>query len=235
MSAPLLPGNATALERAAAQALAQIERVPVPLRALWNPDTCPVDLLPYLAWTFSVDRWSSTWPESAKRAAIKAAYFIHAHKGTIGALRRAVEPLGYLVQVTEWWQTQPEGVPGTFNLELGSSERGITEEMYAALERLIDDAKPVSRHLTSLAISLESSFEAYTGVAVIDGQDTTIYPYSPRELAAAGLLYVAAVGQDVTDTTIYPLGWQDETALTRLATDGAQRLTEAGFLRIVEL
>ena len=62
MAARLLPGNASELERLAAEALAQIERVPVPIRDLWNPDTCPVALLPYLAWAFSVDRWSQAWP-----------------------------------------------------------------------------------------------------------------------------------------------------------------------------
>ena len=50
MAARLLPTNASELERLAAEAFAQIERVPVPLRDLWNPDACPVELLPYLAW-----------------------------------------------------------------------------------------------------------------------------------------------------------------------------------------
>ncbi|MGC6821114.1 phage tail protein I, partial [Pseudomonas aeruginosa] len=50
---PLLPRNASELERLAAQALAEIQRVPIPLRTLCNPDTCPANLLPYLAWAFS--------------------------------------------------------------------------------------------------------------------------------------------------------------------------------------
>src|SRR5690606_31567944 len=140
MTTCLLPGNATELERNAAQALAQIQRVPIPLRELWNPDTCPVELLPYLAWAFSVDRWSQAWPESAKRAAIRAAYFIHAHKGTIGALRRVVEPLGYLIEVLESWEEVPAGVPGTFRLLIGVLDTGIDEAMYQELTFLIDDA-----------------------------------------------------------------------------------------------
>ncbi len=60
----------------------------IPLRTLYNPDTCPVHLLPHLAWAWSVDRWDPEWPESVKRAAIKASFYIHKHKGTIGALRR---------------------------------------------------------------------------------------------------------------------------------------------------
>lgn len=203
--ARLLPGNATALERNAAQALAQIERVPVPLRELWNPDTCPVALLPYLAWAFSVDRWSSAWPESAKRAAINAAYFIHAHKGTIGALRRVVEPLGYLIEVQEWWEEVPLGVPGTFRLLVGVLDTGITEDMYSELGFLIDDAKPVSRHLLGLAISLEVRGNSYLGVAAVDGETLTVYPYAPGpiEVSSPALLFGGAE-HSIDTMSVYP-------------------------------
>lgn len=145
MARPLLPGNATALERLATQALAEIERVPVPIRDLVSPERCPVALLPYLAWAFSVDRWEAGWSEATKRQVIRSAWFVHAHKGTIGALRRVVEPLGYLIRVTEWWQTTPTGPRGTFALDIGVLDSGITEAMYESLTLLIDDAKPLSR------------------------------------------------------------------------------------------
>lgn len=195
MAARLLPGNASELERLAAEALAQIERVPVPIRDLWNPDTCPVALLPYLAWAFSVDRWSQSWPESAKRAAIRAAYFIHAHKGTIGALRRVVEPLGYLIEVREWWEEVPLGVPGTFRLLIGVLDSGITEEMYQELTWLIDDAKPLTRHLVGLAIGLEVRGTTYLGAAVTEGDTLTVYPYDPGpiEVSSPSLLFAGAL------------------------------------------
>ena len=188
MAARLLPANASELERLAADALAQIERVPVPLRQLWNPDTCPVELLPYLAWAFSVDRWSQAWPESAKRAAIRAAYFIHAHKGTIGALRRVVEPLGYLIEVFEWWEEVPAGVPGTFRLLVGVLDTGITDEMYQELTWLIDDAKPLTRHLVGLAISLDISGMENIGVVLTSGDDLDIYPPASRDIEVSGPL-----------------------------------------------
>ncbi len=65
------------------------------------------------AWACSVDRWDDAWPESIKRGTIKAFYFIDKHKGTIAAVRRVVESLGYLIRITEWWQTTPPGAPGT--------------------------------------------------------------------------------------------------------------------------
>ena len=90
----LLPVGSSPLEVAAARACADIENTPVPLRHLWNPDNCPANLLPWLAWAFSVDRWDESWPEETKREVIRSAWFIPAHKGTIGAVRRVVEPLG---------------------------------------------------------------------------------------------------------------------------------------------
>lgn len=76
----LLPTGSSPLEVAAAKACAEIEKTPVSIRELWNPDTCPANLLPWLAWSFSVDRWDDKWPEATKRAVIRDAYFIHCHK-----------------------------------------------------------------------------------------------------------------------------------------------------------
>ncbi|AZF57440.1 MULTISPECIES: phage tail protein I [Pseudomonas] len=200
----LLPANSTPLERQAAQALAQIQRVPIPLRQLCNPDTCPVELLPYLAWAFSVDRWDGKWSEAAKRAAIRSSHYIHSRKGTIGALRRVVEPLGYLIEVLEWWQTTPNGVPGTFAIKVGVLETGITEEMYQELTWLIDDARPVTRHLTGLAISLETTGSIHIFASTYDGDEIDVYPPVLRDIEITGV--IGAVGREHTIDTLetYP-------------------------------
>ena len=134
----------------------------------------------------SVDRWDSTWLESTKRAAIRASYVIHSRKGTIGALRRVVEPLGYLLEVIEWWQTVPLGVPGTFALKVGVLDTGITEEMYQELTFLIDDAKPVSRHLTGLAISLETTGSLNLYTCLYEGEVIDVYPPASRDIEVSG-------------------------------------------------
>ncbi|WP_426136346.1 phage tail protein I [Pseudomonas sp. PWP3-1b2] len=200
----LLPGNATPLERQAAQALAQIQRVPIPLRQLCNPSTCPVELLPYLAWSFSVDRWDSKWTESAKRAAIRSSHYIHSRKGTIGALRRVVEPLGYLIEVLEWWQTIPNGVPGTFAIKVGVLETGITEEMYQELTWLIDDARPLTRHLTGLAISLETTGTLFIGASVYEGDELSVYPPMQRDIDVSGVIALGGREHHIDTMDIYP-------------------------------
>lgn len=189
MSDRLLPVGSSPLEVAAAAALAEIQRVPVPLRTLWNWRTCPVNLLPYLAWALSVDRWDETWPGD-KAQCLCLLVFVHQHKGTISALRRVVEPLGYLIEVREWWKLNEE--PCTFRLVVGVLDSGITEEMYQELERLIEDAKPASRHLTGLAISLSSTGELYVGAACYHGDALTVYPYLPEEIIVGGGIYPAS-------------------------------------------
>lgn len=197
----LLPLNSTPLERGIEATFA--ETTLIPLRALYNPDTCPVHLLPHLAWAWSVDRWDPAWPEPVKRAAIKASFYIHKHKGTIGALRRVVEPLGYLIEVLEWWQTLPEGVPGTFALKVGVLDTGITEEMYLELERLIDDAKPVSRQLTGLAISLETQGNLNISVALYEGDVIDVYPPVMRDIEVTGSFGVVGREHSVDTLDVY--------------------------------
>ena len=194
----LLPINSTQLERAMEATF--FEKTIVPLRDLYNADTCPVHLLPHLAWAWSVDRWDYRWTEATKRAAIKASYYIHAHKGTIGALRRVVEPLGYLIEIIEWFNMRPEGIPGTFALKVGVLDTGITEEMYQELERLIDDAKPVTRHLTGLAISLETQGVLNFCVALYVGVEMDVYPPVMRDIEVTGSFGV--VGREHTIDTL---------------------------------
>lgn len=198
----LLPLSSTQLERAIEAAMA--EKTEIPLRTLFNPDTCPAHLLPWLAWTWSVDRWDTRWTEAVKRSAIRSAFYVHAHKGTIGALRRVVEPLGYLIEVLEWWETKPEGVPGTFALKVGVLDTGITEEAYLELERLIDDAKPVSRHMTGLAISLETQGAINIGVAVYEGDVIDVYPPVQRDIEVTGYISVAGREHSIDTLDVYP-------------------------------
>lgn len=182
---PTLPPNTTPLERAVAIACAQIVDIPVPIRDLSNPDRCPVALLPFLARYFSVDRWDEAWPEPVKRNAIKAAFYIHKHKGTIAAVRRVVESMGYLSKIVEWWQTAPKGQRGTFSLEVGVQDKGITEALYIEMARLIDDARPLSRHLKELRISLDLKIQSYSGVLINDGDEIDIYPWPCDESPSA--------------------------------------------------
>lgn len=179
MSNSLLPPGSSALERRLAQACSGISDLNVPLRDLWNPWKCPAKFLPYLAWAFSVDRWEETWTETAKRQAVSDAFWIHQRKGTVAAVKRVIESLGYLMTIEEWWEVADPA--GTFRLEVELNEIGITEAMINELERIIGDAKPVSRHISQLTLSTTTKGTAFVGAAVVEGGIITVYPdgYEP--------------------------------------------------------
>lgn len=91
----LLPPNANPHEHALDDACARLGAVPVAIVKLWNAQTCPAALLPWLAWALSVDEWDETWSEAQKRAVVTASYTVHGYKGTPYAIRAALMALGY--------------------------------------------------------------------------------------------------------------------------------------------
>ncbi|HBK4601455.1 TPA: phage tail protein I [Klebsiella michiganensis] len=177
----LLPPGSSALERRLAQACSGISDLNVPLRDLWNPWKCPVKFLPYLAWAFSVDRWEETWTEVEKRQEISDAFWIHQRKGTISAIRFVIEKMGYSISIDEWWQVADPA--GTFRLEVDINDIGLTPSMLSDLNRLIDETKPVSRHLAQMNIAAKVNGDIHTGTALCCGEIISIYPedYEPEE------------------------------------------------------
>lgn len=97
MSASLLPPNSTDLERAIAEATARSTDLAVPLRTLWNPEQIRADLLPYLAWAYSVEEeWEFAETEAERRALVASSVELHRYKGTPYAVRRGLQSLGFL-------------------------------------------------------------------------------------------------------------------------------------------
>lgn len=92
----LLPPNKTTVESALAIACAEIDNLsPTALRTLWNPDTCPLAVLPWLAWALSVDEFSSAWPEERQRNTVKESLILHKSKGTPYSIKRMLSLMGY--------------------------------------------------------------------------------------------------------------------------------------------
>jgi len=170
----LLPPGSSALERRLAQACSGISDLNVPLRDLWNPWKCPAKFLPYLAWAFSVDRWDEDWTETQKRQAIIDSFWLHQRKGTIAAVRRVIEDMGFSPSLTEWWQV--DDPVGTFRLEIEVNEVGLTSKSLEELNRLINETKPVSRHVAQLAISTRVTGSVFVGATLYSGEIISIYP-----------------------------------------------------------
>lgn len=90
----LLPSNATQLEQDLELVTLRGTAMPVVMADLWNPDTCPENLLNYLAWSLSIDEWDEAWPEMIKRDICRFAIEVHRYKGTVYAARIALEKSG---------------------------------------------------------------------------------------------------------------------------------------------
>lgn len=174
----LLPPNATGLERALESATSRLSVVPVPVRDIWSPDDCPASLLPWLAWALSVDGWENGWTERQKRDSIKAAYYVHSHKGTAAAMRAALAALGLGLQVIEWWEESPPGPPYTFRVKLSLEQTGITEAELQRAHEVVGTAKNLRSHLAGLDISLVSKAHPSPCIAgaTLTGHAITILP-----------------------------------------------------------
>lgn len=165
----LLPPNSTALERALEQASARLGDVPAPVKDLWNPATCPLELLPWLAWALSADRWEIHWSEAQKREAVARAIELQRKKGTPASLDAVLASFDALLKLTEWFEMQPVGAPHTFTVELplvmadGTTGGFRTSAEFAeAIIRDVSRTKPLRSHFV-----LIQSLAAECGVRVI--------------------------------------------------------------------
>ena len=169
----LLPPNATPQERALSLAIAP--DIDVPVDRLWNPETCPASALPWLAWALSVDEWDASWTEDRKRAVLAASRAVHEQKGTIGALKAALEPLGLEIGITEWWQEDPPADPYTFRGLITVDQEPIPSE--AAFDQVISiakGAKNLRSHITGVDILAKTYAEEFIGGAAWSGEIVTI-------------------------------------------------------------
>lgn len=181
MNSTLLPPSSTAWMRSTEAATARLSGITVAIRTLWTPTACPVDLLPYLAWALSVDRWDKDWPAERKIAVIQRSYWLHRRKGTRAAVRRVIEDMGFSATFAEWFDVGDD--PGTFRLEVDVNEVGLTPKTLDELNRLIGDAKPVGRHLAQMTIAASTRGAVWLGAVILDGEDISVYPpgYEPED------------------------------------------------------
>lgn len=166
MSRHLLPNNRTPLEAALADSCA-LTLDTTPLRGLADSARCPAELLPWLAWAMSVESWSEAADEKQRRALIRQSIPIHKHKGTAGAVRRAMAALGVSVEFKEW--RDYGGAPYTFRLTAWANdnhnpghEQVLSADLYRRLRRVVDDAKNERSHYS---LRLGARFDNALGIA----------------------------------------------------------------------
>jgi phage tail P2-like protein len=97
----LLPPNATPLETGLARLGQRLSAVELPIADLWNPQTCPLPALPWLAWTLSVDTWDTDWTEERKRAITAGAIAAQRRKGSVAVVREALRTIDERLELVE--------------------------------------------------------------------------------------------------------------------------------------
>ena len=114
-----------------------------------------VDLL---AWQFHVDLYEPTLSIDTKRTLVRDSIPWHRKKGTRWAVRRALENLGFVPTIKEWFEPDMGTKPHTFSVSgyykndplhidfLGPDTEGI-------LIRAVEMAKPVRSHLIFLIVA----------------------------------------------------------------------------------
>lgn len=172
----LLPYASTDFEHHLTDELSHNSDLPVQIALINQIDEVGADFLSFLAWQYSVDSWNNDWQPSLQRELIKQSFHQHQIKGTIAAIRQILHKFGYEATFTEWWQANPPLPAGSFTLELSTAGLELSESVYLELNRLINDAKPVSRHLTNLRINLTPRADVYLGVGVQIGDCIEILP-----------------------------------------------------------
>lgn len=173
----LLPYNATDQERALAETTARISDVPVIVREVWNPDTCPENVLPWLAWAFSVDDWDSNWTTAQKRQSIKNSVQSQRIKGTIGAVKNQLAALGVNVEVREWFAQDPIGAPYTFEIYFNINQDGIDQTNIDKIFGIVDTYKNLRSHLTKTQIIASSTSQVIVGAVTSMGTEISCTNY----------------------------------------------------------
>lgn len=170
----LLPANATEQEHALADATERASGVSVFVREMWDVDTCPSNMLAWLAWAFSVDSWDVNWTDAQKRSAIKASITIHKYKGTIGAVQEALASLFFDARVREWFAQSPVGDPYTFDVLLAADQVGISQSAMLGLVDVVERTKNLRSHLDDIQVIVTSPAGPYIAACTGIGTELTV-------------------------------------------------------------
>ena len=174
MSKSLLPINASQLLKDLENSSLKATSLEALNRYVTNPDLAPDNILPWLAWAVSVDDWSDNWSLVVKKNVIKASINVHKKKGTIGALRSALEAFNYEnITVEEWFNYG--GDPHFFRVFFDVTEPGFDVGILPQVQKVIDNTKNVRSHLESLKAFLSAEMGLINmGSAMISKEITPI-------------------------------------------------------------
>lgn len=166
----ILPDNASPIERAVL--CAEIARMalvdPGSIATIWNGDTCPSALLPWLARSVSVDVWDPSWSESVRRSAVRNSPLIHRMKGTAWAVQRALSQYGISASLTEWWQDDSvERGHIQVSIKYGSGTASFNNDFQVLTLESVRASKPKSRIMDNTVTDVSVAGSVFAGVVPV--------------------------------------------------------------------
>ena len=205
----LLPPNASQLLRDLESVFGDSFDLPTLNRYVVNPDLAPAHILPWLAWALSVDDWSDNWSEQIRRNVIKASVEVHRKKGTIGALKKALQAFNYTnVVVEEWFEYGAD--PYFFRVFFDVVEPGFDITILPQVQKVIESTKNARSHLESLRAYLSAEMGLVSiGTIIISKEVTSLNPVifdhddELENQSDAPILGTFFITKEIT--TIYPL------------------------------
>ena len=104
--------------------------------------------LDHIATQWDVSVWRESWPEDLKRSVLSTAIIDKRKKGTVSAVKGALESISSIATIVEWWQKNPKGTPHTFTVyaTVSEFEGTLDSELQEDILALIDDNKPLRSH-----------------------------------------------------------------------------------------
>lgn len=111
-------------------------------------DSLTSEQLDHMAAAWDASVWRQSWPIQIKRNVLNNVILEKKKRGTLGAVKKAIETIGSYTSITEWWQETPKGTPHTFKViaSLNNYDGVLESDLQEDLFGLIDDAKPVRSH-----------------------------------------------------------------------------------------
>lgn len=151
----LLPINLTELLKNIEETGCKITELEAKNKYVFNADLASENILPWVAWGFSVDDWNDAWEVDIKRNIIKTSLTLHRQKGTIGALKKALSAFNFVdIKIEEWFEYG--GDPYFFKVYFDIPYAGFDINILPEIAKVIQNTKNARSHLESFKPYLSS-------------------------------------------------------------------------------
>jgi phage tail P2-like protein len=162
-------------------------------------DELDEQMLDDLAWQWNIDyddgyRFITNIQE--KRDIVKSALQLHKYRGTRWSIDKIGDILNMPIEIIEWWQSEYAiGLePYEFDAFVDANQRGVSEQFYIDVGKLINSLKNVRSHLRKIQAIISINDNFYLGSACVAGNIGNVFPELLRKLDANMPKYLGVVG-----------------------------------------